>query len=227
MPRIRLFGGRSLTVTNALLSRSYKLSYNRWTEVDNPEDLEYLLSHDFCMVEEEKSLAPAFIEVISPQPVRLHYEQGNSEKKEVFWPGRIYEVPQHIYRGLRKHSGVRVVPVSQVLPKESKARVLINRGGGLGDLLLLTPAIETLHREFPKAELWMATAVWHKRVFQGNKAISHIITLKEAYDEAPFDYFVNLTWYVEAAKEQHKHRTDLFAGAFGFENPAITKCATL
>ena len=67
-------------------------------------------------------------------------------------------------------------------------RILVIRFRQMGDAILATPLLSTLHRSFPDAELHFVLNERIAPLFEGHPAISRIITFSEAERHAPLTY---------------------------------------
>ena len=67
-------------------------------------------------------------------------------------------------------------------------RILVIRFRQMGDAILSTPLLSTLHRSFPDAELHFVLNERIAPLFEGHPAISRIITFSDAERHAPLTY---------------------------------------
>ena len=67
-------------------------------------------------------------------------------------------------------------------------RILVIRFRQMGDAILATPLLSTLHRSFPDAELHFVLNERIAPLFEGHPAISRIITFSDAERHAPLTY---------------------------------------
>jgi len=73
-------------------------------------------------------------------------------------------------------------------------RILLSRYGGLGDILLTTPAIRALKKMFPRAFVVFDTSQTGKELLEGNPDIDQI-TINSAYCiRSSFDWYWHLTY---------------------------------
>ena len=169
-------------------------------------------------MQEEHPLSTVDFTVIGTEPVGISVVEGNSQRTLRFTPRKVHTVEAHVWRAVRRHSAElrQLSAVETLALRDGKGKVAIHRGGGLGDVLLLTPGIHLLRRTFPEADIWVLTDARNERVFEHTGDASGVTDLMSSYDQAPFDAFVELAGYVELAADQGVHRSDLFAQALGF-----------
>lgn len=62
---------------------------------------------------------------------------------------------------------------------ENPNKILVFKVGSIGDVLLTTPLIRALSKQFPSASIDYLTGSWSKPALQGNPYINHIHTLED------------------------------------------------
>lgn len=212
--RLTPFGAQSLTVPAGVVSREYRFRQGRWTEVFTDDDLFYLLAHE-VVLREEQPLAPATVRSTRVEAVTVTYNDDGCERAVVVEPEKAITLPSHLGRMLVKRGYCKPVTAAEFLAEKADARIAITRAGGMGDVLLTTPAVSELARQFPQAEITYRTSDYHRRVVERCPGVARVAGLGEAYDYAPFDFEADLSWYVERHELQHVHRIDLFGQALG------------
>jgi heptosyltransferase-2 len=75
--------------------------------------------------------------------------------------------------------------------------ILIQRMGGIGDLIMLTPTLRELKKIYSEAEITFATKPEHIPVLKGLPYLSKVIPLSEAHLES-YDSSIDLRWKVES-----------------------------
>lgn len=126
-------------------------------------------------------------------------------------------------------SGYKILGVEAVVRAKN---ILIKRGRGLGDLLMVTPVCRLIRRANPTAKITLALDGIFLDLLKGVSCIDRIVTqpqvriqgdrswllLPEGQEE--FDYCVNMDGFAEMSDEAPvKHRIDLFAELAGFQVP--------
>jgi ADP-heptose:LPS heptosyltransferase len=103
-------------------------------------------------------------------------------------------------------------------------KILISKRRGIGDAVLMTPAIETLHRNYPEAEITVLTSAVVAPLFEAFPGVKHIWTFEEnkffslaqRIAKERFDLFLDLNssgssrWLtrLSRAKQSLSHRHD-------------------
>ena len=92
-------------------------------------------------------------------------------------------------------------------------RILINRYGGIGDLLCILPAIYELKRQNPNCQFGMMSAYSYLPLFYNfPKLIEGCVNNIVLYNSIKhFDYYINLDKLVEDPKNYDKNIHDIFA----------------
>jgi ADP-heptose:LPS heptosyltransferase len=216
--RLRLVGSRRAKFRGARLSKPYDFRAGVWVDVD-PNDASYLLGHKTIILEEE-ALGKVHLEVTDPKAAsslqHLREDFQYLVEPVATEPPQVMCAP-HIARVLERTGGFRRLTLSEYLETDPTAKVLITRPGGLGDLLLMTPALKELHRRYPESLVWIRTWEQYGRALVGCSGVAGSSGMDASIKEAPFSQIVDLSGYVEFSKKQHVHRSDLFAEAFGVE----------
>ncbi len=105
--------------------------------------------------------------------------------------------------------GWRIKPLEEALGAAD--RVLVIRNMGLGDVLMLTPALQALHQQW-QVSVEVATYARYVPLLRGLPGITAAHALGTDYQAQCFDATVDLNWAVESGPEVHKRpRQDLFA----------------
>ncbi len=105
--------------------------------------------------------------------------------------------------------GWRFRPLEEIL--DTARRVLVIRNMGLGDILMLTPALQALHQQW-QVEVEVATYARYVPLLWGSLGIVATHALGTDYQAQRFDAAIDLNWAVESGTEVHKRpRQDLFA----------------
>ncbi len=105
--------------------------------------------------------------------------------------------------------GWRIRPLEEMLG--TARRVLVIRNMGLGDILMLTPALQALHQQW-QVEVEVATYARYVPLLWGPSGIVATHALGTDYRVERFDAAIDLNWAVESGTEVHKRpRQDLFA----------------
>jgi len=208
-------GARTLRVRNERLSQQYRMQQGQWTPVTDAGDLEYLLNSLGVVLAERPELGLRYYRCLRATNVEI---PGGSRRGRKFRAGELVVADGVTHRTLKRHTAFDPVPAVEVMEQLPKLRVLVVRAGGLGDVLLTTPVLDTLRRRFPEARLCYATAPHNVRLLEHNEALTAIYTTLGAYDDAPFGVVVDLGYWAETAPGRESiHRTDIFARAFGLE----------
>ncbi|MEE8431545.1 MAG: hypothetical protein V3S16_09865, partial [Candidatus Desulfatibia sp.] len=81
------------------------------------------------------------------------------------------------------------------LPANSK--LIILRSGGIGDHIMMTPAIRSLKRTIPiGSEIWLATEKANHCLFEGNPDITRLFSLP-----VRMSHFMGADYYLEFSNE--------------------------
>lgn len=152
--------------------------------------------------------------------------------------GRSYEVNEwhvtvddlHTANFLVEHSACTILGVEAV--KRAK-NILVKRGQGLGDILMMTPMLRKIKAENPDAKLTFACFEIFEDVCRGLPYIDRIVTtgqlgfhLDESWvieadgSKTLFDYWINCDGIAEHKENNEKiatmHRVDIFGELAGF-----------
>lgn len=212
---MRLVGARSLNIRPGRVSREYTFISGEWVEVTEQSDLTHLLAH------------PITLEVDPPLSVE-RWVRSTGKRRGKFFPnsedrtgvalgpqGTVCSLSPALASACVVRGFASSLPLAEYLSQHPTARVVITRGGGLGDLLLLTPALAVLREAYPQAHLTLATIPEHVRILRETGLVDDCVGYFEAFASAPYDFHCDLNWYVENHAEQDRHRVDLFGEALG------------
>lgn len=94
---------------------------------------------------------------------------------------------------------------------------LIMRSGAIGDLLLLTPAIEQWVA-LGKSRPAICCFRHHHQIFNGNKSVAGVVDYPLRSDQEPF-YSMMVTLENTMESDHSQHATDVFAKALGLQTP--------
>lgn len=213
MVAIQCAEARSYDHTGHRLSRPYRVTCDQWTEVENAQDLEYLLNHQGVVFRERPELGYRYYRALGDEEVHIPGER----RRRLFRQAEVVAADGVLSRVLGPHSGFAQVPVVDVLQEVPNLRVLVVRNGGLGDVLLTLPAVARLREEFPNAGVCYSTSPGLKRLVEHQPVVDKAYTCFEAYDNGPFGYVLDLGYWAERAQANERyHRSDIFAHAFGY-----------
>jgi len=105
--------------------------------------------------------------------------------------------------------GWQIRPLPETL--DAADRVLVIRNMGLGDVLMLTPALEALHQQW-QVSVEVATYARYVPLLWGLPGIAAVHALGTDYQTERFDATIDLNWAVESGEEaQRRPRQDIFA----------------
>jgi len=105
--------------------------------------------------------------------------------------------------------GWRSRPLEDAL--DAADRVLVIRNMGLGDVLMLTPALQALHQQW-QVSVEVATYARYVPLLWGLPGIAAAHALGTDYQAERFDAAIDLNWAVESGEEIHRRpRQDIFA----------------
>jgi len=105
--------------------------------------------------------------------------------------------------------GWRIRPLAEAL--DAADRVLVIRNMGLGDVLMLTPALQALHQQW-QVSVEVATYARYVPLLCGQPGIAAAHALGTDYQAERFDVAIDLNWAVESGEEvERRPRQDLFA----------------
>lgn len=103
----------------------------------------------------------------------------------------------------------------------SPPKVLVHRSGGIGDLLLLTPALRTYKRRYPKGRIFVCTMTKLRGVLEGNPNVEGFVdwppTEHEIREHDTWYFFENIIENNPDAREIHA--VDLYARKLLGEHP--------
>jgi ADP-heptose:LPS heptosyltransferase len=96
---------------------------------------------------------------------------------------------------------------------EDGLKVLVHRSGGIGDLLLMTPALRAYKRRFPKARIFVCTVPKLRPVLEGNPDVEGFVEWppkeSEVYEHDTWCFYENIIENNPLA--QDVHAVDLYA----------------
>jgi ADP-heptose:LPS heptosyltransferase len=96
---------------------------------------------------------------------------------------------------------------------EDGLKVLVHRSGGIGDLLLMTPALRAYKRRFPKARIFVCTTPKMRPVLEGNPDVEGFVEWppkeSEVYEHDTWCFYENIIENNPLA--QDVHAVDLYA----------------
>ena len=213
--------------TGHALRRQYEFAPRQWITVDDENDRAWLLNACPVLLRERVNLGYRHYRFVGARPQQFtFYAEDNAPFQATLRPGATYKFDDTNGRRLRNADKFQPVTVAKWLRANPSGCVLLLRGGGVGDLLFLTPALREVRRRFPNCHLHVAVAPHHRRVMQGNPAIDALTSRDEAYETAPHPFLVDLNYYLEAANDQQEvNRVNLFARALGLNGLADTNLA--
>lgn len=177
--------------------KAYWFRRNEWTPVDRPDDLRRLLgpTRHGPILKEETELAPYYM--VSSQDYKANLYTDWKHKKFTLKAGRWYETDRVTAAKLTRNDLVRHVTPSEFLRKNPKARILIKRDEGMGDLMFFTAAVKALRNKHPKANLTLATKTTFVEWMRNSNLFNLVINFLECYDYAPFDLATDLINWTE------------------------------
>jgi len=138
---------------------------------------------------------------------------------------RVLLVGVYLGQYTRKGRSGSASPQSAAWP--ARKRLLVTRAmGGLGDLLMLTPALHALRRKHPRARIDLAVPRRFFPLFEGNDDVE-VVDIHEDLDARDYDKWFNLTDCPAARTESitaprvRRNRIEIFARALGIRGPAL------
>ena len=195
------------------------LRRDEWLEMSAPDDLRYVLAPtpNGAVMRADRTLAPYRLTTKGAEPVTVKCRIDWEEVHVGCVPGQWTEVDRVAHHNLRrKHDVVRIQTPTDLLSENPSARILIQRDGGLGDLLFMTAAVRALLRKFPDARLYLATKQSWKALMARTGLFEDVFDFAECYDHAPFDMDCDVCNLVEThPRRMDDIRFDIFADAFG------------
>lgn len=197
----------------------YVLRRKRWTPLRNPDDAWRILgpTPNAPIVRTDRELAPYYVTLVGAEPkkIQVHYDWETRTRR--MQPGDWEAVDRVAFLYLiRQINRVRAVTAHELLKVKPNANIVIQRMGGIGDLMFLTAALRALKEAHPRARLSLATAVRSKWVMAQTGLFETVEDFVSIYDRAPFDMDVDLRNWVEAHPGQYAvNRMELFAKGLG------------
>ncbi len=135
---------------------------------------------------------------LAPPPVLVNLIRDGQQIRSA--PRQLDELTQQ---------GWQIRPLPETL--DAADRVLVIRNMGLGDVLMLTPALQALHQQW-QVQVEVATYARYVPLLWGLPAIVAAHALGTDYQAERFDAAIDLNWAVESGKEaQSCPRQDIFA----------------
>ena len=132
-----------------------------------------------------------------------------------------------VYLGQYTRKGRARPAASGPAGQPAEARLLVTRAmGGLGDLLMLTPALHALRRKHARARLHLAVPRRFFPLFEGNDDVE-VVDIHSDLDPRDYDRWFNLTDCPAARTESltaprvRRNRIEIFARALGIRGPAL------
>ena len=215
---LQLVSARSLDVKSGL-SRRYVFHGQTWLDVENEDDWSWLLVSSPALLRSRVSLADRHLIYTGARPLKLDlYSETNEPFQFKFMPGHTYRFDDTNGRMLTRSAGNRfhALTLTEWLSNGGDGTVLILRGGGLGDLLLLTPALRELKQQWPHCNVSLACSPYMQRALLHNPNVDQLTNRRHAYSQAPYDFLADLEGYVERSpKTATVSRSLLFAQALG------------
>jgi ADP-heptose:LPS heptosyltransferase len=105
---------------------------------------------------------------------------------------------------------------------KNRGRLYLMRGGGMGDVILLSPSLKKLKQTYPDLHITFATDANHHCLFQKNQYIDSLVPMHRSVEEydrmnwSEWDVVLNINMYVEhSSLYPTTHRMDIFADAVG------------
>ena len=218
---MRIRPARANSVRFNVGNTPHEFHAGQWQNV-NGEGLDYLLSeYSMYPMVEEKLIGPHWIKYTGVKNARAgYYETPDVERKFIVKPGQYLKLPRHGAYQILKHKDFEYASFVELAPQFKFKNVLIIRYGGLGDVLLTTPAIRELKQMFPDIEIHYSTDDRYKVLLENNKYIDHVWGCEDIYDAGiKFDAVIDLRRCVEADKRSDEvHRAQLFASRMGLSS---------
>ena len=119
---------------------------------------------------------------------------------------------------LTKAERVRLNPKLHLRERDGEYKICIQRKlGGMGDIIMTTPAVHAVREQYPNAEITYATDPPLYKILEGNPDINIFADFRKI-DPASYDYFVDITTsglYQEKPGKVPINRIDMFATDVG------------
>jgi len=94
-------------------------------------------------------------------------------------------------------------------PKLMGESILVIRMGGIGDLIMLTPALKAIKKTYPNKYLTLATKSEHALVLKGLPYVDDVVTIEET-NSKKYDSVIDLRYRVESPEVGGSLSTDLY-----------------
>ena len=121
----------------------------------------------------------------------------------------------------RPNLGPRLIgsSVSEQFDRDPAQRLLVCRGRGLGDVLLLIPALREWKRRYPESTVAVTVDRGYRHFFYGSQWVDQALDYRQAYESSPWDVVVNLNYYVEMSpQDEVLHRSVIFGQGLGLDD---------
>lgn len=101
---------------------------------------------------------------------------------------------------------------------DKSGSLLVCRGRGLGDVLLMVPALREWKRRYPASTVGVVVDKGYRRFFLDAHFVDYAMDFHEAYERGPWDVVANLNFYAEKSEEDTVlHRSVVFGHGLGVE----------
>ncbi len=163
---------------------------------DEPQQLTRVTDYVYAAAAHKQRLE------LEPTPVMMAMQREGQHRRVAPWQV-----------GDMKRSGWKIQPLEKAL--RPGAQVLVIRNMGLGDVLMLTPALRALHEQ-RRVRVQLATYACYLPLLWGLDWIEATYALGTDYHVERFDAVVDLNWAVESGKQvEQRPRQDIFAERLG------------
>ena len=109
--------------------------------------------------------------------------------------------------------------VTKQFDRDPAQRLLVCRGRGLGDVLLLIPALREWKRRYPESTVAVTVDRGYRHFFYGSQWVDQALDYQQAYDMAPWDAVVDLNYYAERSEyDTVLHRSVVFGQGLGLDD---------
>jgi ADP-heptose:LPS heptosyltransferase len=215
------------TVRTLVLRGSGSYFYRRVSRFKNKpfqcrDDLEYAYLVNTGQFEEIPPIGFRYVQYHGHTRESIDVRSGGTHSN---WsPGEKRLVSRFEYERLMRSRSFHVISNRSILKElvESfdEVNYLVIRDMGLGDCLMVSDAIQSLHRQYPSVKVTFATNKQYNDVFAGNPHISKIIAINEMGYEDDYQMVCNLCRVAESSEKRTEwHRTKIFADAMGIDIP--------
>jgi ADP-heptose:LPS heptosyltransferase len=201
------------TRANSISTQGYKFQRGQWT-VAKDADLDWLLCRwvNYVLMEDEFS-GPYWVRNIGKKSSFRYFINGTEHRLRI--PvGEMVPLERHIAYQLVPLGCVDVPPLSEIASPGD--RVLVLRYGGLGDVLMTTPAVAAAAEQLGVV-IDYSTSDYLVRLLQHNPSIQNVYGYR-GFDPHDYKAVVDLRRLCEAAPDSFEvPRPRIFARAFGVE----------